>query len=381
MRHQVARFVATIVATFLCLAAPRPGNAEPYLMVREGAKCSACHTNQSGGGKRTPFAHIHSKDILHDLDLIPIPTGVKAFNGEVSQYLSLGADFRVRDMLIFGDRPNRSGSVPGNEAFRRKVVSNDIRMKEALVYGQVDLWPDILTLYVDEDINGGATNREAFGMIHGVLPWDSYAKAGRFFPTFGLRVQDDDAFVRRRTGFTFQNPDEGVELGIQPGPFSLATSITNGATGDKDVQFTINGYTVIEDVPVVQNVIAGLSYARISNKKNAIGAYAGAKLWRFTYMAEMDFLDDRALSSVPKRDQFAAYGELNFLAFDWLNLRGTFDFVKVANDRDEVRYAIGAEPFINKYIQPRIQYRINNGPGRNPELNRDELWLEFHFFL
>jgi hypothetical protein len=379
--HEVIGRGALASLWLLTLLAPATVRAEPYLMVRAGAKCSACHVNQSGGGKRTAFAHIHAKDILHDLDLLPIPSGVKAFNGEINQYVSIGADFRVRNTTVFNDPRNREGRVPQDRAFRRKVVSNDLAVREALLYAQVDLWPDILSLYIDEDLNGGANNREAFGLLRGVLPWESYVKAGRFYPTFGLRVHDDDAFIRRRSGFTFVNPDEGVEIGIQPGPFSLATSITNGSSGDKDIQFTVNGYTVIEDVPVVRNVIAGLSYARVSDRKNVLGIYGGANLWRLSYLAEVDFIDDRSVAAEPRRDQFAAYGELNLLALDWLNFRGTFDFVKVANNRDQVRWAIGAEPFINKYIQPRIQYRINNGPSRNPELNQNELWLELHLFL
>ena len=381
MRHQVGSCLAVLVAGVLHLASPPPVGAEPYLMVREGAKCSACHTNESGGGKRTAFAHIHSKDILHDLDLLPIPAGVKAFNGEISQYVSIGADFRARNTTLFADRLRRDGTVPGNLAFRRKTLTNELALRQATLYAQVDLWPDILSLYVDEDINGGATNREAFGLLRGVLPWDSYVKAGRLFPTFGLRVHDDDAFIRRRSGFTFTNPDEGIEVGIQPGPFSLATSITNGDRGDKDIQFTINGYGVFEDIPVVRSVMAGLSYARISDRKNVIGLYAGSNLWRFSYLGELDFIDDRRVATASRRDHFAAYGELNFLALDWLNIRGTFDFVKVSKDRDQVRWAIGVEPFINKYIQPRLQYRVNNGPPTQPELNQDELWLELHFFL
>src|SRR5439155_12614989 len=210
---------------------------------------------------------------------------------------------------------------------------------------------------------------------------DSYLKAGRFFPAYGLRIQDDEAFVRTRTGFTFQNHDEGVELGTQPGPLFLATSITNGTAGDKDVAATINAYTVFEDVPVVRNVIAGGSFARASNKRNVGGFYAGSNLWRFTYLGELDFIDDRKVGSPGRSDDFAAYGELNFLALAWLNLRGTFDFVKVTRDRDQTRFAIGAEPFINRVIQPRIQYRINNGAPSEPGQNRPELWLELHFFL
>ena len=65
----------------------------------------------------------------------------------------------------------------------------------------------------------------------------------------------------------------------------------------------------------------------------------------------------------------------------------SWEFVKVSHDQNQTRYTIGAEPFINRFIQPRIQYRINNGPpqpGENPnELvdNQDELIFELHFFF
>src|SRR5215467_4622590 len=104
-------------------------------MVREGAKCSDCHTNQTGGGKRTAFAHIHAHDILHDLDLLPIPPGVRPFNGELNQYVSIGSDLRVLNATVFADDPNAQGKVPDNKAFRRHVQSNDLTVNEFLFYG------------------------------------------------------------------------------------------------------------------------------------------------------------------------------------------------------------------------------------------------------
>src|SRR5262249_6527202 len=98
----------------LAVLAAGAARAEPYLMVREGAKCSACHTNQTGGGKRTAFAHIHAHDIEHDLDLLPVPPGVKAFNGELNSYASIGSDLRVQNVTVFEDRPNQFGLVPTN---------------------------------------------------------------------------------------------------------------------------------------------------------------------------------------------------------------------------------------------------------------------------
>lgn len=369
-----ARLVLGLVA---CASVAR---AEPYLMVRAGAKCSDCHTNQTGGGKRTPFAQIHARDILRDLDLLPIPRGVKAFTGEVNSWISIGGDLRVRNTTVFQDKI-RNGRVDNNTAFRERVLSNDTDVQEALGYLQVDLWPDVVTFYGDWNATGGVTTREVFGLVRGFLPWDTYVKAGRMFPAFGLRVFDDEAFIRSRSGFTFQNPDEGAEIGLAPGPFFFATTVTNGQDGDKDVQATVNGYAVIPDVPVLKQLVGGASFARQSDKRNVAAVYGGSNLWRFTYLGEIDFIHDHQVSTVGKRDQLAAYAEVNLLLLDWLNVRGTFDFVKVSHDQDQTRFAIGLEPFINRVIQPRIQYRINNGVPSEPDDNTDVLVVELHFFL
>ena len=379
MRAQQLTRLAALLALTLAVVASS-AHAEPYLMVRSGAKCSDCHTNQTGGGKRTPFAQIHARDILHDLDLLPIPRGVKAFTGEVNQWISIGADLRVRNKTVFQDHI-RNGRVDNNTAFRERVLSNDTDVNEFNGYLQVDLWPDVATFYVDESLNGGATNREVFGLVRGFLPWDTYVKAGRMFPAFGLRVFDDEAFIRSRSGFTFQNPDEGAEIGTAPGPFFIASTVTNGQDGDKDVQATVNAYAVIQDLPVVKHLMGGTSFARQSDKRNVAAVYGGSNLWRFTYLGEVDFIHDNQVSTVGKRDQLAAYAEVDFLIFDWLNIRGTFDFVKVSNDQNQVRYAIGAEPFINRVIQPRIQYRINNGVPTEPDQNQDQIVVELHLFF
>ena len=373
--------VQPVVLAAAVWLAPAIARAEPYFMVREGAKCSDCHTNLTGGGKRTAFAHIHAHDILDDVDVLPIPAGAKAFNGEINSWVSMGGDLRTRSTTVFTDDPDKNGRVRNNRFTRNNVDSSDLAVTEFNLYGQVDLWPDVVSLYADENFNGGATNREAMAIIRGFLPYDTYVKAGRLYPAFGLRVQDDDAFIRRRTGFTFQNPDEGGEIGFAPGPFFLASSLTNGAGGDTDFLSTVNGYGVFTDLPVVRSVLAGASFARQSNKRNVGGFYAGTNLWRFTGLAEMDVYNDRTVATEKRRDRYAAYSELHFLALDWLDFRGTFEFIRVSNDNDQTRFTIGAEPFINRFLQPRIQYRVNNGPRTDPGQNTAELWIELHMFF
>ena len=53
----------------------------------------------------------------------------------------------------------------------------------------------------------------------------------------------------------------------------------------------------------------------------------------------------------------------------------------MSGNRDQTRYTIGAEPFIDRSIQPRLYYVINNGPGNEPQLNTTALVFELHFFF
>jgi len=364
--------LAVIVAT--------PARAEPYLTVRTGAKCSDCHVNLTGGGERTSFPYIHAHDVLHDLQILPLPPRVKAYDGQIFSHGSLGGDLRVRNKTQWSDNPDKQGRVPENKAFRSHVDFNDTDVQEFLLYGHLDLWPDVLSVYGDEDFTNGATTREVFGLLRGVLPLDGYVKAGRFFTPFGLELHDDEAFVRANGGSTFQNSDEGAEIGIMPGPFFLAAAVTNGAQGDTDVQTAINGYAVFDDVPVVRSVLAGASYLRQANDRYAAAWYAGTNLWNFTMLGEFVLIDDR--SDTPAADdQYATYAELDYLAFNWLNFRGIFEFLKEKSQRNRTRYAIGVEPFIDVFIQPRIQYRINNAPGDEPDLNTTELVFELHLWF
>ena len=308
------QLTAALLAIAL-LALGSVARAEPYLAVRFGAKCSDCHTNLDGGGKRTSFATIHAHDILHDLQILPLPKGVQSFNGEINQRISIGSDLRPRSTTTFADTPNAQGRVPENRAFRDHVDNESLTVQEANGYLQVDLWPEVLTLYGDFNAaGGGVTAREALAIVH--LPFNSFLKAGRFFPPFGLRLYEDASFVRQASGFTFQNPDEGVEMGIQPGPLYLAAAVTNGAPGDKDVLSTVNAYTVFEDIPILRNLMTGGSFARQSNERNVSAFYGGSNFWQFTYLGEFDLIDDRTqLPANTGRDQYASYAEIDWLLF------------------------------------------------------------------
>src|SRR5262249_17000080 len=153
-------------------------------------------------------------------------------------------------------------------------------------YLNVNLIPDLLTFYLDERFAPSVDTREVFGMFS--LPYDIYAKAGMMFLPYGLQIQDDNAFIRggrngsATTGFSFFVSQPAVELGWEPGPFSVIAAVSNGAPNDTDVQVTGTAYGMFTELPVVRNVLAGLSgtYAGGGPQTSLVGLFTGFNLGR-----------------------------------------------------------------------------------------------------
>lgn len=378
-----------LLLTLLCMPLRR-AHAEPYIAVREGYKCSFCHTNQTGGGKRTGVVSAHAdeflkypKGLFEDLDArMPI-------TGQLVEGVSIGADFRGVNTTLFRDTPNARGRVPNNTAFR-PAESNDFDVAEASAYLEVNLIKDALTFYLDESFGpGSAVNRETFGLLTGFLPWNMYIKGGKFFPPYGLRLQDDAAFIRSRTGFNFTSPDIGVEVGLAPGNAFFSVAVTNGVGVPRGQrlgkQFSLNGYYLFSQLPVVRTFMLGGSFSHNSlegRDRTLYGFYAGTNLWRFTLLGEIDFIEDQQL---PQRaNQFAGYGEVNWLVCDWLNAKVAYDFFDPSRNRGDnalTRISFGVEPFLSKFLQLRMFYRIYNGVPERPQDNFDQLITEMHVFF
>lgn len=378
--------IFTVAALLVCASAPR-AHAEPYIAVREGLACSACHVNMNGGGKRTALVETHARQLLHYPKELPGPLGPLSkppeyFTGDINQYLGLGADLRTSYVARFQDKPNNQGRVDNNEAFRGRLQSNDIEV-DPYMYTEVRLIPDYLTFYADIDLSDNVDDREVFGLLRNILPWNGYIKAGRMFLPYGLQLQDDDAFIREET-YNFENREAAFELGFEPGPFTLIAAVSEGSSGDRDVRVTTTAYVTLTGLPVVKNAILGNSFSRVgtSNGDRVLyGFFGGTNLERFTLLLEGDWIDNAG------KDTFVGYVEGDYLFFDWLNFKLTFDYSdndstrSTISDDSKNRVKFGLEPFLNRFLQLRLFYSIANGVESIPARNQNVLYAEVHLFF
>ena len=379
--------LGAFVLFVLVVGCARLVRAEPYLAIREGHKCSFCHVNATGGGMRTGVVSAHSDSFLkYPKGLFDSLDARTPVTGRLVEGISVGADFRGSYTTTFRDEPNQRGRVPNNTAFR-PADSSEFEIGEANAYVEVNLIKDALTFYLDESFGpGSAFNRETFGLLTGFFPWNGYVKGGKFFAPYGLRIQDDAAFIRSRTGFNFTSPDTGIEVGLAPGDAFFSVAVTNGGGAARlGKQVSLNGYYLFSELPLVRNIMLGASFSHNSvagQDRTLYGSYIGTNFWRFTLLGEIDFIEDEQL---PRRaNQLAGYAEINWLVFDWMNAKFSYDYFDPDRNQGNdalTRYSIGVEPFLSQNFQLRLFYRVYNGPKNHPLDNFDQLISEMHVFF
>ena len=86
-------------------------------------------------------------------------------------------------------------------------------------------------------------------------------------------------------------------------------------------------------------------------------------------------------------ESFAGYAEGDYLFFDWLNFKITFDYSdndstrSTLTDDSKNRVKFGLEPFLNRFLQLRLFYSIANGVESIPARNQNQLYAEVHLFF
>jgi len=353
----------TCVALLLLLVAvAAPLHAEPYFAVMTGQKCSACHVNQTGGGKRTDFGNAFAQNQL------PAQIPSTFWNGRVMDYLAIGGNMRGTATAVTTDNT---------------ADTFDFKLDEALLYLEVPVLPDRLTFYIDERVAPNALNREAFAMVH-FPDSHAYLKVGKLFLPFGWRLEDDTEFVRQVSGINYNTPDDGLEGGMDVGPWSLQLAITNGSSGGAETNVGKQFSGLASFVQSRWRLGASVNYNDVDeDSRTLLGGFAGLKTGPVSWLGEIDHVDDEALGP-SGREQW-----LGFLEADWWirrghNLKFTYGYFDPDDDVDEddrARYSIVYEYFPWAYIQLRAGVRSNDGIPQNDAQNADLFFLQLHAYF
>jgi hypothetical protein len=363
MKHsvQVTLVFATLLVAFVLL--PGRAAAEPYLAVEAGLKCSNCHVNPTGGGKRNAFGTLYARNQI-SAHAIELAEGRKPWTGDVStRWFGVGGDYRGG---------YESVDIPGEEE------QSDWATTRATVYAEVRLLPQLLSLYADQRIApDDSENREVYVLLT-PLQGKITVKAGQMFLPFGLRLEDDNTFVRQSTGVNFLTPDDGVEVGLELAKWSTQVAVIDGESGADD---TISASAVY----VQPKWRLGAS---VNTSEDAFGSrdmqsiFGGLKTGPISWLAEWSVIND----DQPAGDNgsYATLLEGNWRLRKGHNLKVGYEFLEPDDDRSEdqqERYSLVWEYSPVQFVQSRIGIRRYNGIPNITVSNRDEVFAQLHVYF
>lgn len=318
------------------VAPPRPAQTLPLYAARQGLMCQTCHFDPNGGGPRNEFGFAFAKS-RHELE--PETTGPwkdLQLTNRVSESMPVYFGLNQRLMLL-------ANTTARKDSLDRLGFFN---MENALY---VVFQPHSrLTLVYDRDgFDAGSTTKDAFGLIGG-FPANGYLKAGRIRTPFGLRM-DDHTVATRGSFLYFESarsflpydplqPDMGVEVGADHGPFFGRAAFTNGAS------------YVLGPEPFADAVTVKLGYSHARGQaaislyddyvKGDNAAFKRATRWdlyalthwqRFALVGELGAGTDREPGGA-RLNLLAGFVEANYAVSRAVNLRVRYD--QFQGDRD-----------------------------------------------
>jgi len=362
---------ASTLAALLFALVLMPAQAEPYLAFKTGNKCSACHVNPIGGGARNTFGSYYGTHVL------PASSGdTQGFDaGAVNEYLRIGANLRANFQ-----RHDRENADP----------TQGFETQSAQVYIHLQPKGSRFSLYVDEQVApGAALNREAYVMTK--LSGNHYVKAGKIMLPYGIRLEDDSAFIRQATQITFDNSDNGVELGLDFGKALFNVALSNGtgaSTNDDDrFQYILRGEYIERNWRIGGSALVNESTA---GTRSIWGLFAGANLYGFTLLAEVDQIVDEVMDESlvnvfgDDTKQLVTLFEVNRELQKGMNLKIThemFDPESNTDNNERTRSSILLEytPFAN--FQLRGGIRTGEDIPQRDEGNFKDLFVQAHLYF
>lgn len=354
----------SLLAALSALALAAPLRAEPYLAVQEGYKCNTCHVNPTGGGLRNQFGNLYSKLLLPATTDI---AGLDAWTGRLLDAVRVGGDLRAE---------YSNTSVPNTPS------QAQFALEQLRVYGDVEVIPDRLGVYVDEQVApNAAQNLEAY-VRYGNPNDGLYIKGGQFYLPFGWRLQDQTAFVREVSGISMTTPQQGFELGYEHAAWSAQADLTNvAATATTPAGHQVTGQLIF--VRPLWRIGAAVSATQDdAGNRRVEGLFAGVRTGPVAWLGEADLVHD---------DSFPGGRSLTAGLFeaDWRIRRGhnlkltaeSYDPNRAVAHDQQARYSIVYEFTPIPFLQLRAGYRRYRGIPQSNVENERLSFLELHGYF
>jgi hypothetical protein len=362
------RRLGAAAAALYLLSTSLPVAAEPYLAVRQGLACSGCHVNPTGGGLRNAAGNAFAQN---ELAARRIDTGEAQWLGEMNRFISLGGDFR--GSATYTDFPDGDNQ---DLAFA---------VDELRAYLDIHVIPERLSVYFDQRLApGGSRNLEAYARVSLDESNRYYVKAGQLYLPFGLRLEDDTAFVRQVSGISFDTPDNGVELGLQNGSWNAQIAISNGTAGGAESgsgkQWSLRG----EHVRSLWRLGASYNFNDANSTERHMAAlHAGLRTGPIVWLGEVDYIEDRGLAGGDLRRW------VGLIEGNWMPRRGhnlkvtveTFEPDTETDDDEQDRYSLVYEYSPFQFLQVRGGLRFYDDIQGVDQQNRRFGFIELHGFF
>lgn len=359
------RALPRILLLFALPLAASPVLAEPWIAVMTGLKCSGCHVNPTGGGMRNTTGTVWGQTALpaRTLDMSGGP-----WTGELNRFVGLGADLRAGASWL--DVPGASSST--------SFDVNSLRL-----YLDLRVFPERLSLYIDQRLApGSTTNAEAYLRL-----WTKdhrfYLKAGQMFLPYGIRLQDDAAFIREVPAINFNTPDRGVEVGFDGVRWSAQFAVTNGTAGASEVDD--GKQWSLRTEYVAQRWRAGASFNLNDfdgGSRRMQNLFAGLRTGPVSWLAEVDYVVESA--DGPDREQWIGLVEANWTPRKGHNLKLTAEYLEpdpALSRNRQSRLSLVWEYTPIPFLQLRAGVRDYGDRDDIPFLNQRQAFLQLHGYL
>ncbi len=298
------------------------------------------------------------------------------FDGKLGPNISTGGNLRLES---FSTLPHASDSVdsPGSSGFR---------IPEGNAYVQLDLIKSFLKVYIDHGIAPAPEAREAFILVE-TGKAKAYVKAGKFLQPFGIRLYDDDTPTRQITQFTYANPKTGLEVGMEPGPFSFSWAVAENQTSAISY-LNFAGWNFPQTFRV--GVSAYRSYGDLTGfvqplrrGDKGMGAFMGMGYKRLVLLGEVDWVTKEENGSMVEKT--FGFVEADFFLRKGLVLKGVLDwthpdreFAFARNGRS--RIVAGMEYFPVQFLQLGMYYHFRTSIPQDVIRNQDQVRMQLHAF-